>query len=95
MTTDNKTAARHEPLPASLQHVVRDHSGSSGRALLSGHRPSARTVNYLRCYCGVWLVLQEGERLAEVAPPPPHIHRREDETFYLVEGERRLVLADE
>ena len=22
--------------------------------------------------------------------PPPHIHRNEDETFYVVEGERRL-----
>ena len=27
--------------------------------------------------------------------PPPHIHRYEDETFYVLEGECRLLLADE
>jgi quercetin dioxygenase-like cupin family protein len=27
--------------------------------------------------------------------PPPHIHRYEDETFYVVEGECRILLADE
>jgi quercetin dioxygenase-like cupin family protein len=27
--------------------------------------------------------------------PPPHIHRHEDETFYVVEGECRILLADE
>jgi quercetin dioxygenase-like cupin family protein len=27
--------------------------------------------------------------------PPPHIHRYEDETFYILEGECRLLLADE
>jgi quercetin dioxygenase-like cupin family protein len=27
--------------------------------------------------------------------PPPHIHRREDETFYLVEGEIEFLLDDE
>jgi hypothetical protein len=60
------------PLLASPQHLDCDHRGSSGRALLSVHRTSAGTVSYLRCSCGVWLVLQEGELLAVVAPPPPH-----------------------
>jgi uncharacterized cupin superfamily protein len=32
--------------------------------------------------------------LAVVAPPPPHIHRRQEETFYILEGER-VVLSDE
>jgi quercetin dioxygenase-like cupin family protein len=35
---------------------------------------------------------------AIVAPgggPPPHLHRHEDETFYVVEGECRILLADE
>jgi quercetin dioxygenase-like cupin family protein len=35
---------------------------------------------------------------AIVAPgggPPPHIHRYEDETFYILEGECRLLLDDE
>jgi quercetin dioxygenase-like cupin family protein len=27
--------------------------------------------------------------------PPPHIHHREDETFYIVEGECGLLLGDE
>jgi quercetin dioxygenase-like cupin family protein len=27
--------------------------------------------------------------------PPPHIHRREDETFYLIEGEIEFLLGDE
>jgi quercetin dioxygenase-like cupin family protein len=27
--------------------------------------------------------------------PPPHIHRREDETFYLVDGEIEFLLDDE
>src|SRR3954451_14382451 len=27
--------------------------------------------------------------------PPPHIHRHEDETFYILEGECRILLADE
>jgi quercetin dioxygenase-like cupin family protein len=27
--------------------------------------------------------------------PPPHIHRHEDETFYIVEGECALLLGDE
>jgi quercetin dioxygenase-like cupin family protein len=27
--------------------------------------------------------------------PPPHIHRYEDETFYILEGECRILLADE
>jgi quercetin dioxygenase-like cupin family protein len=27
--------------------------------------------------------------------PPPHIHRNEDETFYVVEGECELLLGDE
>jgi cupin superfamily acireductone dioxygenase involved in methionine salvage len=27
--------------------------------------------------------------------PPPHIHSREDETFYLLEGEVEFMLADE
>jgi hypothetical protein len=58
-------------LMASPRHVDCDHSGSSGRALLSVHRTSAGTVSYLRCSCGVWLVLQEGELLTVVAPPPP------------------------
>ena len=52
---------------ASPRHVDCDHSGSSGRALLSVHPTSAGTVSYLRCSCGVWLVLQEGELLAVVA----------------------------
>jgi hypothetical protein len=58
-------------LMASPRHVDCDHSGSSGRALLSVHRTSAGTVSYLRCSCGFWLVLQEGELLTVLAPPPP------------------------
>lgn len=27
--------------------------------------------------------------------PPPHVHHHEDETFYVVEGECRLLLGDE
>jgi mannose-6-phosphate isomerase-like protein (cupin superfamily) len=27
--------------------------------------------------------------------PPPHIHRREDETFYVLEGEIEFVLGEE
>jgi uncharacterized cupin superfamily protein len=27
--------------------------------------------------------------------PPPHIHRNEDETFYVVEGEVEILLDDE
>ncbi len=45
-----------------------DHSGSSGRALLSRHRTSAGTVSYLRCDCGAWLVLLEDQPLATVDP---------------------------
>jgi uncharacterized cupin superfamily protein len=26
--------------------------------------------------------------------PPPHIHTREDETFYLIEGQIELLLGD-
>ena len=51
---------------ASPRHVDCDHSGSSGRALLSVHPAWVGTVSYLRCSCGVWLVLQEGELLAEL-----------------------------
>ena len=60
------------PLLATPQPLDCDHSGSAGRALLSRHPTSAGTVSYLRCSCGAWLVLQEGELLAVVAPPPPH-----------------------
>lgn len=52
---------------ASPRHVDCDHSGSSGRALLSVHPTSVGTVSYLRCSCGVWLVLQEGQLLAALA----------------------------
>ena len=46
-----------------------DHSGSSGRALLSRHRTSTGTVSYLRCACGAWLVLLEDQSLATVEHP--------------------------
>ena len=72
MTTGNKTAAQHAPLQASQQHVDCDHSGSASRTPLSRHRTSAGAVSYLRCSCGVWLVLQEDELLAVVGPPPRH-----------------------
>lgn len=47
-----------------------DHSGSSGRALLSRHGTSAGTVSYLRCACGAWLVLLEDQPLATVVEHP-------------------------
>jgi hypothetical protein len=49
---------------ASPRHEDCDRGGSPGRALLS----SVGAVSYLRCSCGVWPVLQEGEPLALVAP---------------------------
>ncbi len=62
-----------KPRPmASPRHVDCDHSGPPGLALLSVHRTSAGTISYHRCACGVWLVSQEGELRAVVAPPPPH-----------------------
>ena len=59
-------------LIASPQSVACDHSRASGRALLSAHNTSEGTVSYLRCACGVRLVLQEGELLSVVASSPLH-----------------------
>jgi hypothetical protein len=47
------------------------HSDPSARTLVSVHRTAAGTVSYLRCSCGAWMVLRDGEVLAVVAPPAP------------------------
>ena len=91
MTTDNRTAARHVPGTATGQSPL--------------HRPAGTGATYLGPG-DVYRFLVTGAETggayfameAIVAPgggPPPHIHRREDETFYILEGECRLLLADE
>ena len=90
MTTENRTT-RHAP------------DTTAGLAPL--HRPAGTGATYLGPG-DVYRFLVTGAETggayfameATVAPgggPPPHIHRFEDETFYILEGECRLLLADE
>ena len=68
--TDVATMSGRSRLPSDIETepamVACDHSGSSGRTLLSRHRTSAGTVSYLRCACGAWLVVLDEQPLATV-----------------------------
>ena len=91
MTTDNRTPARHVPGATADQSPL--------------HRPAGTGATYLGPG-DIYRFLVTGAETdgayfameAIVAPgggPPPHIHRYEDETFYILEGECRVLLADE
>jgi quercetin dioxygenase-like cupin family protein len=91
MTTDDRTPARHVPGTTTDQSPL--------------HRPAGTGATYLGPG-DIYRFLVTGAETggayfameAIVAPgggPPPHIHRYEDETFYILEGECRLLLADE
>ena len=91
MTTDDSTAARPVPGTTTDQSPL--------------HRPAGTGATYLGPG-DVYRFLVTGAETggayfameAIVAPgggPPPHIHRYEDETFYVLEGECRVLLADE
>jgi quercetin dioxygenase-like cupin family protein len=91
MTTDNRTTSRHVPGATTDQSPL--------------HRPAGTGATYLGPG-DVYRFLVTGAETgggyvameATVPPgggPPPHIYRCEDETFYILEGECRLLLADE
>jgi quercetin dioxygenase-like cupin family protein len=92
MTTDNmETGAREAPDTTAIRPPL--------------HRPAGAGATYLGPG-DVYRFLVTGAETggayfameAIVAPgggPPPHIHRYEDETFYVLEGECRVLLADE
>jgi hypothetical protein len=48
-----------------------DHGAPVGWLGQSTHRTSEGTVTYVRCLCGAWLVLLDGQRLAAVGPARP------------------------
>jgi quercetin dioxygenase-like cupin family protein len=90
MTTDDKTTTRQEP------------------GTTNGHAPLHRAAGTGATYVGpgdVYQFLVTGAETggayfameAIVAPgggPPPHIHRYEDETFYVIEGDVEFLLGD-
>jgi quercetin dioxygenase-like cupin family protein len=91
MTTNDKTAARRGP------GVTTDRSPL--------HRPDGTGATYLGPG-DVYRFLVTGAEtggayfaMEAIVPPgggpPPHIHRFEDETFYIVEGQCNVLLADE
>jgi quercetin dioxygenase-like cupin family protein len=90
MTTDTRTT-RHVP------------AGTTDQSPL--HRPAGTGATYLGpgdIYRFLVTGAESGGAYfameATVPPgggPPPHIHRYEDETFYVLEGECRVLLAEE
>jgi quercetin dioxygenase-like cupin family protein len=91
MTTDDKTAARH------VQGTTTDRSPL--------YRPAGTGATYLGPG-DVYRFLVTGAEtggayfaMEAIVPPgggpPPHIHRYEDETFYIVEGQCNVMLAEE
>jgi quercetin dioxygenase-like cupin family protein len=91
MTTDNRTAARQVPDTTTDQWPVHRPAGT-GAAYL-GPGDSYRFLVTGAETGGAYFAME-----ATVPPgggPPPHIHRHEDETFYILAGECRVLLADE
>ena len=91
MTTDDTTGTRRAP------------DTSPDRSLL--YRPAGTGATYLGPGDTYRFLVTGAESggayfaMEAIVPPgggpPPHIHRYEDETFYVLDGECRILLADE
>src|SRR5262245_59321974 len=91
MTIDNRTSARHAPDTAADQAALHRPAGTGATYLGPGdvYRFLVTGAETGGAYFAMEAIVPPG------GGPPPHIHRHEDETFYIVEGECRLLLADE
>jgi quercetin dioxygenase-like cupin family protein len=91
MTTDNRAVSREEPVITTSRSPL--HRAAGTGAMYLGPGDVYRFLVTGAETGGAYFAME-----AIVAPgggPPPHIHRHEDETFYILEGECRLLLADE
>jgi quercetin dioxygenase-like cupin family protein len=91
MTVDNKAVSREEPVITASRSPLRRAAGTG--AMYLGPGDVYRFLVTGAHTAGAYFAME-----AIVAPgggPPPHIHRHEDETFYVVEGECGILLGEE
>lgn len=91
MTTDNATGARQMPDTTTDQSPLHRPAGTGATYLGPGdvYRFLVTGAETRGAYFAMEALVPPG------GGPPPHVHRNEDETFYVLEGECRILLADE
>jgi quercetin dioxygenase-like cupin family protein len=91
MTFDNRAVSREEPVIATSRSPL--HCAAGNGAMYLGPGDVYRFLVTGADTAGAYFAME-----AIVAPgggPPPHIHRTEDETFYVVEGQCRILLGED
>jgi quercetin dioxygenase-like cupin family protein len=91
MTVDNTAASREEPVITTSRMLLHRPAGTG--AMYLGPGDVYRFLVTGADTAGAYFAME-----ATVAPgggPPPHIHRHEDETFYVVEGQCGILLGEE
>jgi quercetin dioxygenase-like cupin family protein len=91
MTTDSRTVSREEAVITNRRSPLHRAAGTGTMYLGPGdlYRFLVTGAETGGAYFAMEAIVPPG------GGPPPHIHRHEDETFYIVEGECRLLLAEE
>ena len=91
MTSNDRTAARPEPGSTTHESPLHRPAGSGETYLGPGdiYRFLVTGAETGGAYFAMEAIVEPG------GGPPPHIHRYEDETFSILEGECRFLLDDE
>jgi quercetin dioxygenase-like cupin family protein len=91
MTVDNRAVSRQEPVITTNRSPL--HRAAGTGAMYLGPGDVYRFLVTGADTAGAYFAME-----AIVAPgggPPPHIHRHEDETYYIVEGQCGILLGEE
>jgi quercetin dioxygenase-like cupin family protein len=91
MTSDSRTASREKAVITNRRSPLHRAAGTGAMYLGPGdlYRFLVTGAETGGAYFAMEAIVPPG------GGPPPHIHRNEDETFYIVEGECSLLLAEE